>query len=279
MNLHIHRPGAGPGPPARNKKARPRFRRAGRRAGRTRPTGQRTSSGAITTLMTDISLIRMFRLGPDVSLNGSPHRIAHDGGLVGLAALAAEVASLDVLLGVVPGAAGVGLEQGQQHAAGGHARQQAAQHLGAAQEADRDRSHDRQQAGHDHLLDRRRGRDVHAAPEVGDGGSLHQAGDLLELAAHLLDHREGGAADGIHGEAGEQERQHRAEQQSHQHGRHQQVDLLQVHDVLVGAEHGQGGQRGRTDREALADGRGGVAHGVQLVGARAHLGAETGPSR
>ena len=74
----------------------------------------------------------------------------------------------------------------------------------------------------------------------------------------------------------EQERQHGAQQQADQHRRVQQVDLLQADDLLVGAEHGQGGQGGRTDGEALADGRGGVAHGVELVGARPHFLAQAG---
>ena len=49
-------------------------------------------------------------------------------------------------------------------------------------------SQHRDQAGHDHLLDRRGGGDVHAAPEVGGAGALHQAGDLAELAPDLGNH-------------------------------------------------------------------------------------------
>ena len=43
-----------------------------------------------------------------------------------------------------------------------------------------------------------------------------------------------------------------------------------------GAEQRQGGQRRRADGEALADGRGRVAHRVQRVGALAHLGGQFG---
>ena len=45
---------------------------------------------------------------PGSILEGIPHGVADHGRLVGLATLAAVFAALDVFLGVVPGAAGVG---------------------------------------------------------------------------------------------------------------------------------------------------------------------------
>src|SRR3546814_16124336 len=52
----------------------------------------------------------------DLVLERVAHGVAHDGGLVGLGALAAVVALLDVLLRVVPRPAGVGHEDGQAEA-------------------------------------------------------------------------------------------------------------------------------------------------------------------
>ena len=57
----------------------------------------------MTMLTIDISLIRMFSDGPEVSLNGSP--------------TVAEVAFLDVLLGIVPGTSCIGHEHSQREAA------------------------------------------------------------------------------------------------------------------------------------------------------------------
>ncbi len=54
------------------------------------------------------SLMRMFRDGAGGVLEGVAHGVAHHGGLVAVGALAAVVARLDVLLGIVPRAAGVG---------------------------------------------------------------------------------------------------------------------------------------------------------------------------
>ena len=45
-------------------------------------------------------------------------------------------------------------------------------------------------------------------------GALHDAGLLLELPAHLLDDRAGGAADGRHGDAAEQVGDQAAEDQA-----------------------------------------------------------------
>ena len=70
------------------------------------------------------SLIRMFRDGPEVSLNGSPTVSPTTAALWLLAALAAVVAALDILLRVVPGAAGVGHEHGHRKAGDGHTAEQ-----------------------------------------------------------------------------------------------------------------------------------------------------------
>ena len=60
-------------------------------------------------------------------------------------------AVLDRLLGVVPGAAGVGHEHGQELADDDHAGQVAAQRLRAQEDADQDRHQDGQQRRADQL--------------------------------------------------------------------------------------------------------------------------------
>jgi hypothetical protein len=54
-----------------------------------------------------------------------------------------------------------------------------------------------------------------------------------------------------------------------------EVDLVEPPRSAGRRRTGQGGEGRRADGEALADGGGGVAHGVELVGALAHL---LGPS-
>ena len=88
------------------------------------------SIGAITRATTLISFIRMFSEGPAVSLKGSPTVSPTTAALCAGDALAAQRAGFDVLLGVVPRAAGVGHEQRHHHARHRHAGQQAAEHLG-----------------------------------------------------------------------------------------------------------------------------------------------------
>ena len=77
-----------------------------------------TSSGAMTSETTDMSLMRMFMDGPEVSFSGSPTVSPTTAALCASPPFSSfgEVSPLDVFLGVVPGAAGVGHEQRQQHA-------------------------------------------------------------------------------------------------------------------------------------------------------------------
>ncbi len=186
-----------------------------------------------------------------------------------------------MLLGVVPGAASVGLEDRHQHAGDGDARQHAAQGVDVAPERLGAEAHDDggqhgDQARHDHLLDRGVGGDVDALGVLGRGRALHQPGDLFELAAHLDDHLLGRPAHSGHGEGGEEEGQHGADEQASHDDRLADVDDRHPDHGLEGGEERQGGQGGGADGEALADGGGGVAHGVELVGALANLGLQLG---
>ena len=121
--------------------------------------------------------------------------IAGDRRLVRLGPLAAIEAVLDRLLGVVPGAAGVGHEDGEELADDDHARQVAAQGVRAEIDADQDRHDDRKQCWAEQLALRRGRADVHNAAVV---GGLGAGPDLLvaELGAALLDDQERRSADG-----------------------------------------------------------------------------------
>src|SRR6266849_6017351 len=88
-------------------------------------------------------------------LEGVAHRVAHHGRLVRVRALAAEVAGLDVLLGVVPGAARVRHEEREEDSHQRRSGQEAPERFLAQEEADSGGQHDRRQSGHDHLLERR----------------------------------------------------------------------------------------------------------------------------
>ena len=85
-------------------------------------------------------------------LEGVADGIAGDGRLVGLGALAALVACLNVFLGIVPEAAGVGHKQGQQKAAGDIAQEETADGGRAADKAHGDGGDDGHQAGGNQLL-------------------------------------------------------------------------------------------------------------------------------
>ena len=216
-------------------------------------------------------------------LEGIAHGVAHDAGLVALAALAAEVARLDVLLGVVPCAAGVSHVDRHEEAGNGGTGQQTDHTLEAQHHTHDDRRDHGDHGGQHHFLQAGLGAQIHAARVVGIRLALHQTGDLLELAAHLQHDALRGAAHGVHGQRGEHEGQACADEQTHQyHGVHQGEILegnVRAHflDLLdVGGHESQSGQSGRADSEALAGGGGGVAQRVQRVCALANLRLQTG---
>jgi hypothetical protein len=147
------------------------------------------SSGAITRLTMAIHVDQDVHRRPGGVLERVADRVADHAGGLGGRALAAVVALLDVLLGVVPGTAGVGHHQRQQHAAEQGAAEHAAEGRGAETQADDHRRSDGDGAGQDHAPQGRRGGDVHAACRVRLRLAFEQARYLVELAADLLDHR------------------------------------------------------------------------------------------
>ena len=108
------------------------------------------------------SLIRMFREGPEVSLKGSPTVSPTTAALCCSEPLPPWLPPLDVLLGVVPSAAGVGHEHGHGETGDGHAAQQTHDAGGAEDQAGDDGHDDGQQSGSDHLMQSALGAQSHA---------------------------------------------------------------------------------------------------------------------
>ena len=126
---------------------------------------------------------------------------------------------------------------------------------------------DGQQGREDHGPERARGAEVNAALVVRLGFALHDARDLAELAPDLHDDVLGRLLHRAHGERAEDEHQHGADKEAHQHGR---VGDGQVHGPAqrllghldIAYQQRQSGQRGGADGKALAGGGGGIAQGV-----------------
>src|SRR3990170_3506462 len=243
---------------------------------------------------------------PGGVLVGIAHRIADDRRLVSVCPLAerlhlARVAGrhlehprLDVLLGVVPGAADVVEEGGQDDATDGADHQhsghsQPARRVGVGDAANRDlgvageaedeahghRHADCQEAGRHHRAEGGAGGDVDGAAVVRARGTRHYAGVLAELASHFFDDLGGGRTHGADRQAGEEEDEHHAHQPADEDVDGGEVEgqvlregyvqpLLDL--VQVGAEQEEGGQAGGGDGVALGERLGGVADGVQGVG-------------
>src|SRR5674476_431406 len=209
-------------------------------------------------------------------------------GRVRLGVLPAVAPVLDDLLGVVPGAPGIGQEHGHQHPGRDGAGQEAGQRTDTETEAHRDRGEEGEQAGGHELPERVPGADVNDPAVLRPHLAGHDPRHLPELAPHLEHDRPGGARHGVDRQAGEQEDGRRPEDHTHQGDRrdhlvgdHRQggpggVDrVAQSHDGLphrigVRPEERRRGEHRRRDRDPLGDRLGGVAHRIQVG---EHLGA------
>mmetsp|Transcript_13405 Transcript_13405/g.31649 ORF Transcript_13405/g.31649 Transcript_13405/m.31649 type:complete len:382 (-) Transcript_13405:1438-2583(-) len=219
------------------------------------------------------------------------NRVAADRSLVQLGPLAlrdryaidqdGDAALLDVLLGVVPRTARVRLRDGELHARDERADEKAGDGINAEKSADDDRGEDDEHAGRHHLLERGVGRNLDALGVVGGAmarGALEKAGDLGELARDLLDHRHGGGAHGLHRHGREPVGEHRTHEEhaERDRGEHVHASRPAADARDESAEERERDERRRADREALADGRGGVAGRVESVGLVTDGGGELG---
>ena len=213
-------------------------------------------------------------------LEGVADSVADDSGLVALGALAAVVASLDVLLGIVPGAAGVGHEHSHGETGDGYAAEQTYDAVDAEDEAGDYRNYNGKKSGEDHLMKSALGAESNAFCIVGISGTFHYSSDLAELAADFNDDGLCGALNSAHGESGEDEREHSADEQTDEKSR---VRYLKIHldtagfyDIYVGDKKSKRGKGGRTDCKALAGSGSGVAERVESVGTLTDFFRQTG---
>jgi len=150
------------------------------------------------------TLIMGLMAGPAVSLFGSPT----------VSPVTAALSFLDVLLRVVPRRAAARHLNRQEQPGHDRAEEHSAEGAWAEEKTDRDRRHDRDDAGDDHLPLRSGGHDPDRGAVLGPARALEDALDLAELAPHLFDHETAGSPDGEHRQRAEEERQDAAQEQA-----------------------------------------------------------------
>ena len=190
------------------------------------------------------------------------------------------MAVLDVLLGIVPGAAAGRHRNGDEQTGDDGADQQTAERLRTKHQADDDGHGNRQDRRNHHFLDRGHGQHVNRTGIVRLGRAIHDALDFLELAAHFDDHRASRTADGFHRHGGEEVGNQAADEEAdddHVIGQ-VEADALEAGGLqtmrVVGEEH-EGGETGGTDGVALGDRLGRVADGVEGIGHIANVLGQT----
>src|SRR5574337_236890 len=226
-------------------------------------------------------LYKYVHRGPGCVLERVAYGVAHDGGLMRLGTLAAEVALLDELLGVVPRATGVGHEYRQQHSGYRRAREHPAERVRPEYEANGYRRGHREHAGGYHLSKRRLCAYVYAAGHVGLGAlpAFEQAGDLPELPPYLVDHLVSRLADARHCKRAYEERQYPAHEEPYDDvgvGQHylEGPSQLGAYRLPVRREERERRQGRRGYGEALAYRGRGVAERVEAVGDGPYVFAE-----
>jgi len=200
-------------------------------------------------------------------LEGITDGVSDDAGLVSGGTLSsAGTVDLDVLLGVVPGASGVGHHDGHHHAGCDGSTEHANEALGADEESNDKGREDGPESGEDHLLNGGLGGDGDAPVGVGLSLALHESGDLGELAADLDDNGTGSLLDGEHSEGGKEEGEHGTKEGTGEHDRLGNVSGGDTGLSLEGSEEGKRGEDGGSNGESLSGGSGGISEGIEGIG-------------
>ena len=138
------------------------------------------------------------------------------------------VTVLDQFLRVVPGPTRVGQEDGHQGAGADGSGEEPGQRVGAEAKAHGDRSQYGQDAGRHEFPQRVLGDDVDDLAVLRTTGALHDAGDLAELAADLVDDRAGSAGHGVDQQSREEEHDGRTEEHADDDGGVEDAESEQV---------------------------------------------------
>mmetsp|Transcript_125122 Transcript_125122/g.361992 ORF Transcript_125122/g.361992 Transcript_125122/m.361992 type:complete len:498 (+) Transcript_125122:112-1605(+) len=177
--------------------------------------------------------------------------------------LLAEAARGDVLLGVVPRAAGIAHRDGQLHTRDQSPRKQARACILPEAQAGNEGAQDHQGSRRQHLAQGRLRRDADATLVV--RRHLLRTHDLRELRQALLDHVVRRGAHGLHRPSREGIGHHRAEEQASEDPRVQNVHSRNPCSHRERPEQRQAHKRRGADCEALADGRRGIPCRVEAI--------------
>ncbi len=202
---------------------------------------------------------------------------------MGVRALSAVGARLNIFFGVIPQSAGVGHEQRKQQTADDITGQKSADSLNSADKADADCSDNRNQPGGYQLAERAVGRNLDTLVVFGGNAfpALFKSGYLAELAADFSNHPLCVFVHTKHKHCRKQRGYRRADKQAEEDRRvHDVKPLNQLHSQFgrnhidfadKSAEQRDYRKAGRADRKALCDGLDSVAGAVEGVGNLQHV--------
>ena len=136
---------------------------------------------------------------------------------MGIGALAAVHARLNVLFGIVPSTTGIGHEHSYAKASSQAADEKPHHATNAQQQPNHKRHKQRQERWQNHLLLRCLRANSHRCRIVWHFSALHDARLLAELPTHLLHHPLGSPANRLHGECTKNKHTHGSDKEAHEH--------------------------------------------------------------
>ena len=176
------------------------------------------------------------------------------------------------LLGIVPGAAGIVLENSPKDTTHRYTGHISAQRFRTHDEADDDRRDNGDDTRKHHLTKSGGGGDLDATTILRLSGSFEDARDLTELATNFVHHVHGSFANRVHGKRGEDDWHHASDEERGEHLRVENVDALDARKGHIGGEQRKSRQCRGSDGKTFTDSGSGVAHRVEYVCLLAYLG-------
>jgi len=200
--------------------------------------------------------------------------------VVSVLVLDPEVATFNVLLGIVPSATRVGGGEGNLDARDDAAGEETTGGLVAEESTGEERGSDDEDAWGDHLLKGGLGGDANAFLVV---GAQTLVNSLFLLALDFSNHLLSSITDGGHGHGREPVREHGTNKETSESERLEDVHV--VNKFIVeglsnsgdeGTEESEGDEAGRSDGETLTNGSSGVSCSIELIGVSTDILVEVG---
>src|SRR5690606_11242956 len=186
-------------------------------------------------------------------LEGISHRIADDGGFVGIRSFPAEVCGFDVFFGIVPSASGVGHGDGEHGASSESSGEHTAEGGGSKEYSHHYRRCNGQDSWQHHFPEGSGGGYVHTTFRVWVGFSFHKAFDFMKLPTDFYYHAHRRSSYRAHRHGREEEGETSSDKESDHDLRLSNINSFEMSCFRVSGEKSNSCESGRTDCKSFSN--------------------------